>query len=246
MRDKVVVITGASGGIGAAVARIVGREGGRPVLAARRERQLLEATALSGPMALAVIADVTRREEVRRILMAGIERFGGIDVWINNAGRGISRSVAELSEEEFDEMMRVNVKSALYGMQVVLPHFQSRERGHIINISSMLGRVPFFPLRSAYSAAKHALNSLTANLRMDLRERYPGIRVSTVLPGVVATEFGVHALGGGPDSRTLPNAQSVEDVAEVIVKLIEEPRDEVYTRPGLKEQVLSYYAEEST
>ena len=99
-----------------------------------------------------------------------------------------------------------------------------------------------FPLRSAYSAAKHALNSLTANLRMELRAEFPGIVVSTVSPGVVATEFGIHALGGGVDSRTIPMAQPVEEVADVIVELIDHPRADVYTRPGLKDQVVSYYA----
>jgi NAD(P)-dependent dehydrogenase (short-subunit alcohol dehydrogenase family) len=173
---------------------------------------------------------------------AAIERFGQIDVWVNNAGRGITRPVSDLTDEEFDEMMRVNVKSALYGMQTVLPHFQERGRGHIINLSSMLGRVPFATMRSAYSAAKHALNSLTANLRMDLREKYPGIHVSLVSPGVVATEFGMHALGGGIDSRSFPNAQTVEDVADVIAGVIERPRADVYTRPGMKETVVSYFA----
>jgi NAD(P)-dependent dehydrogenase (short-subunit alcohol dehydrogenase family) len=245
MRDKVVVITGASGGIGAVLAARVGALGGKPVLAARRERELDEAAARSGPDALAVVADVTKRDQVRRIFDAAIARFGHVDVWVNNAGRGITRAVADLTDEEFDEMMLVNVKSALYGMQVVLPHFRERRRGHIINISSMLGRLPFFSPRSAYSAAKHALNALTANLRMDLRDEFPEIHVTTVLPGVVATDFGSNALGGGNDSRRLPNAQPVEEVADVIADVIEHPRAEVYTRPGLKELVVSYFSAES-
>src|SRR5439155_16993818 len=140
--------------------------------------------------------------------------------------------------------MLVNVKSALYGMQVVLPHFRERRRGHIINISSMLSRVPFATFRSAYSAAKHALNALTANLRMDLSRDYPDIHVTTVLPPVIATDFGNNALGGGADSRTLPFAQPVEEVAGVIADAIEHPRADVYTRPGLKEQVVAYYSAE--
>ena len=105
-------------------------------------------------------------------------------------------------------MMLVNVKSALYGIQAVLPHFRARGRGQIINISSMLGRVPLASFRSAYSASKHALNALTANLRMELRVSHPGIAVSSVHPGIVATEFGLRALHGGVDSRQLPSAQS--------------------------------------
>ena len=242
--DQCIVITGASGGIGAALAQRAGLRGARVVLAARRERELGEVAARSGADALAVVADVTGRADVERILAAAIERFGHVDVWVNNAGRGISRPVASLTDEDFDEMMLVNVKSALYGMQTVLPHFQTRGRGHIINVSSMLGRVPFAPVRSAYSAAKHALNALTANLRADLREPFPGIHVSTVSPGVVATEFGQHARGGGMDSRTFPNAQPVDEVAAVIVELIEHPQADVYTRPGMREAVASYFAAE--
>src|SRR5207244_2038540 len=99
-------------------------------------------------------------------------------------------------------------------------------------------------IRSAYSAAKHALMSLTANLRVDLRASFPGIQVSTVIPGVVATDFGVSARHGGPDSRTLPFAQPVEEVAQVIADLIEHPRAEVYTRPMYRQQVAAYYSAE--
>jgi NAD(P)-dependent dehydrogenase (short-subunit alcohol dehydrogenase family) len=244
LSGKVIVLTGASSGIGAALARLTGGRGARLVLAARRERELREVAAQSGPDAVPVLADVTRRADVQRVLDAALEHFGGVDVWVNNAGRGITRPVAELSDAEFDEMMLVNAKAALYGMQAVLPHFQARGSGHIINVSSLLGRVPFASQRSAYNAAKHALNALTANLRHDLRGPFPGIHVSTVSPGVVATEFGMHALGGGLDSRRVPNAQPVEEVAQVIAELIEHPRADVYTRPGMREAVVRYYSAE--
>jgi NAD(P)-dependent dehydrogenase (short-subunit alcohol dehydrogenase family) len=242
MHGKVVVITGASSGIGAALAELVGRRGGRTVLAARREPELHQVAARAGPEALAVVADVTQRDHVRRVLDAAIARFGQVDVWVNNAGRGITRPVSALTDEDFDAMMRVNTLSALYGMQAVLPHFQERGRGHIINVSSMLGRIPFVAARSAYSAAKHALNALTASLRLELRERWPEIQVTTISPGVVATEFGIHALGGGPDSRQMPHAQPVEEVAEVIAGVIVRPRDEAYTRAGMQQQVVDYFA----
>jgi len=244
VNGKVVVITGASGGIGAALAERIGRDGGRPVLAARREPELRAAAARCGADALVVVADVTRRPDVERILADALARFGHVDVWVNNAGRGITRAVSALSVDEFHEMMSVNVVSALHGMQVALGHFQSRGRGHIINVSSMLGRLPFVPTRSAYTAAKHALNALTASLRGELRERWPEIRVSTVSPGVVATDFGLNALGGGPDSRALPFAQPVEEIAQVIADLIAQPRADVYTRPGAQQQVVDYFAAE--
>jgi NAD(P)-dependent dehydrogenase (short-subunit alcohol dehydrogenase family) len=244
MNGKVLVITGASSGIGAALAGLVAGRGARVALLARREAELRAVAARCGPEALPLVADVTRRDEVERALATSLARFGHVDVWINNAGRGITRPVSELTDEDFDGMMLLNAKSALYGMQAVLPHFKERGTGHIINVSSMLGRVPTFPVRSAYSAAKHALNSLTANLRMELREKYPGIHVTSVHPGVVATEFGLHALHGGPDSRQLPGAQPVQEVAQVIVDVIDHPRADVYTRPGAQQIVVGYYGAE--
>ena len=242
--DKTIVVTGASGGIGAAFARLAGSHGARLVLAARREQELADVAREAGGNAIIVVADVTHQKDIARILEAAIARFGYVDVWINNAGRGITRPVAELTDEDFDDMMLVNVKSVLYAMQAVLPHFQSRGRGHIINVSSMLGRVPMATQRSAYCAAKHALNALTAALRMDVKRTHPGIHISTVSPGVVATEFGVHARGGGVDSRQLPNAQPVAEVAEVLLDVVRYPRADVYTRPGMREMVARYFSAE--
>lgn len=244
MRDKVVVITGASSGIGASLAETVGKRGGRPVLVARREKELRELAARIGEEALVVVADVTKRADVQRALAEAIGRFGHVDVWVNNAGRGISRLTSELTDEDFDEMMLVNVKSALYGMQTVLPHFRERGKGHVINVSSMLGRMPFANIRSAYAAAKHALNSLSANFRMEVNAAHPDIHVTVVHPGVVATEFGLNSRHGGFDSRQLPNAQPVEEVAEIMADVIERPRADVYTRDGAQQMVVAYYAAE--
>src|SRR5262245_24306335 len=239
MRDRVVVITGASGGIGAALAEKVAQQGGRLVLAARRERELNEVAKRCGDAAQVVVADVTNRADVQRILDAALVRFDHVDVWVNNAGRGITQLVSRLT----DDVMRTNVKSALYGMQTVLPHFRERGRGHIINLSSMLGRVPHALMRSAYTAGKHALNALTANLRMELSDT-PDIHVTTVSPGVVATDFGLHARNGGPDSRSFPGAQSPEEVADVIVDVIRSPRADVYTRPEYQQRVVDYFSAE--
>jgi len=242
MEQKVVVITGASSGIGAETARQLAREGAALVLAARRRSELDKVAADCGGETLVVVADVTRRADVEAIVAAALDRFGRIDVWINNAGRGISRSVADLTDDDFDEMMTVNVKSALYGMQAVLPHMKERGRGHIVNVSSMLSRLPYVSFRSIYSASKHALMALTANLRVDLAASHPGIHVSSLIPGVVATEFGVNALHGGPDSRSFPGAQPVEEVAAVLVDLVAHPRAEAYTRPAYRDAVAAYYS----
>src|SRR5438067_3332854 len=166
--DRVVVITGASSGIGAALAELLAGKGDAVVLVARREEQLRAVAAKCGTRAQVIVADVTRRDDVRRVVKEALGRFGHIDVWVNNAGQGISRMPSQLTDEDIDEMMRINVKSVVYGIQEVLPHFQSRGRGQVINVSSMLGRVPFFALRSAYNGAKPFLNALTANFREEI------------------------------------------------------------------------------
>jgi NADP-dependent 3-hydroxy acid dehydrogenase YdfG len=237
---KVVVVTGASAGIGATLAAQLAAAGHTLVLAARREAEL---TAIAAPLgALPVVTDVTDRAQVEALCARALEVHGRIDVWVNNAGRGITRPVSTLTDADLDDMMSVNVKSALYGMQAVLPHFKARNAGQIINVSSVLGRVPFAPLRSAYSASKHFLNALTANLRMELAATHPGITVSLFTPGVVSTDFGLNALHGGPDNRMLPGAQDVTEVAGLIAGMIESRRTDVYSRPGYKDQVVAYFS----
>ncbi len=242
MKDPVVVITGASSGIGAALARELAGTGALLGLVARREAALAAVASSCGARAVPIVADVTRREDVRRMVAEALERFGRIDVLVNNAGRGITRAPSELTDEDIDDMMRVNVKSVLYGIQEVLPHFKARGTGHVINVSSMLGRIPFATARSAYCGAKHFLNALTAMLRDEVRQTHPDIQFSIVSPGVVYTEFGVHAVHGGVDSRTIPGGQTPEDVAHVIAAVIESRRPDVYTRAGARERVAAYYA----
>jgi short-subunit dehydrogenase len=240
MNDRVIIITGASAGIGEALAAEVVRRGAKVVLAARREHELAEVAARLGASALAVAADVTRRADHERLRDAAIAKFGHVDVLVANAGRGISRPVSQLTDADVDEMMQVNLKSVLYGVQALLPHFRVRRAGHFIAVSSMLSRLPLAPVRSAYSASKAAVNAMMANLRGELRAELPGVHVTTVLPGVVATEFGSRALHGGADSRTLPGAQPVGEVAVAIADAIEKPRAEVYTRATMREMLIAY------
>ena len=240
MQDKVIVITGASAGIGAAFARLASTSGAKVALVARRKAELDAVRDACGNNALAVVADVSKRSEVERVVAETIARFGGIDVWINNVGQGISRNPSELTDEDIDAVMQVNVKSALYGMQSVLPHFKSRKSGHIINISSMLGRTPFAVIRSAYCGAKHFLNALTATMRSEIQATHPGIQVSLVSPGVVRTDFGLNAMHGGPDSRSFPGSQSAEEVADVLAYVVNTRKSDVYTRVGAKNGVTDY------
>ncbi len=242
LKDKVVVITGASAGIGASLAALLAERGCKLALIARREELLNQIAAKCG--AFAIVADVGERAQVKRAVAAAIGKYGHVDVWINNAGQGISRMPSELTDEDIDAMMQINVKSVLYGMQEILPHFKERNAGHVINISSLLGRVPFAIFRSAYCGAKHFMNALTATFRVEVHGQYPDIQISLVSPGVVATEFGVRALGGGVDSRLIPNAQSPEEVAQVIADVILSRRADAYTRPEYRKTIADYYAAE--
>ena len=240
--DKVVVITGASGGIGAALAELLARRGASLVLVARREDALRAVAFRCDGRAHAIVADATRRAEVRRVVGEALGRYGRIDVWVNNVGRGITRLPSELTDEDIDDMMLINVKTVLYGTQEVLPHFKERGTGQVLNVSSMLGRIPMAPFRSAYNGSKHFLNALTANFRTEIQQTHPGIQFTLISPGVVRTDFGRNALHGGPGSHQLPDSQSADEVAEVIAAAIESPRPDGYTRKGAHDRVVSYFA----
>jgi short-subunit dehydrogenase len=242
--DKVVVITGASAGIGAELGKQLVAKGAKVVLAARRKEELDAVAKALGANALAVVTDVTKKSDVERLAKGAVERFGRIDVWVNNAGRGISRSVADLTDEDLDAMWTINMKSVVYGIQAVLPHFKARNAGQIINVSSGLSRAPLAPVRAAYGAAKAAVNLLTASLRVELSKTHPGIHVTLLLPGVVATEFGVNSMGVGiVDNRKLQGAQPVADAATAIVDVIESPKPEAYTSAFIAGVVERYVRE---
>jgi NADP-dependent 3-hydroxy acid dehydrogenase YdfG len=245
MATRTAVITGASSGIGAAVAKKLGAEGWNLALAARRRKELELVASEAGGKAVPLVTDVTRREDMERLLSGALEAFGEVDLWINNAGRGIGKRVLEVTEKDFDEMVAVNLKSVFYGIQVAVPYFQQKGEGHLINVSSFLGRVPLVTFRSVYMAAKAGVNVLTANLRMDLRRTHPGIHVSLVMPGTVKTGFAQNAIGGTPPTppgaRSPMTPQTAEEVADLIWALIENPKPELYTNPATPEIVVRYY-----
>jgi short-subunit dehydrogenase len=247
MANKTIIITGASSGIGEGIARRLGADGHRLVLAARRERELdrvaNDVRKAGASHVLTVPTDATQRSEVERLSERAIAELGDYDVWINNVGRGITRSVLDLSDEDFDHMMAVNVKSALYGMQIAARHFIARRGGQIINVSSFLGRVPLALHRSAYNAAKAALNSLTGNLRSELTNRSPNIHVTLVMPGMVATDFARNALNAPPDTAGYagPHVQTVEEVAEMVADAIANPVAEVYTNAASRGMAQRYF-----
>lgn len=236
------MITGASTGIGAATAELLASNGASVVIVARGAEGLRVVAERCAGRAFPMVADMTGRENVRRVVADTLARVGRIDVWINNVGQGITRAPSQLTDDDIDAMIRTNVKSALYGMQEVLATFKERNAGHVINISSMLGRLPYALPRSAYTASKHFLNALTANFRDEVQATHPGIQFSLVSPPAVRTNFGLNALHGGVDSRALPDTQAPEDVARVIADVIESRVPDSYTRPGSQQRVAKYYA----
>ncbi len=244
---KTIVITGASAGIGAELARRFARDRHTLVLAARRLSALqslaAEAESLGAPAALPIVADVTSREQLVAIATTAVASLGGFDVWINNAGRGIDKSVLDLTGEEFDDMMSVNAKSVLYGSQIAAEHFLERGHGHIINVSSFLGRVPLALHRSGYNAAKAAVNSLTANFRVELHQRNPNIHVTLLMPGIVATEFPKHARNAPADASIYsgPYVQTTSQVADLVADVVEDPVAEVYTNPASPDMARRYF-----
>ncbi|HXG22954.1 MAG TPA: SDR family oxidoreductase [Chthonomonadales bacterium] len=225
LRNKVVVITGASAGIGRECARLFAEEGAHVVVAARR-RERLEALKAEiearGGKCLAVPTDVADRALVQRLLDATLEHFGRVDVWINNAGFGLVGSVEQTTPEEMQRLMNVNFMGAFHGCQVALQQMRRQGSGHIINISSMAARFPL-PLGAGYAATKAAMNAFAESLGMELEGS--GIRVSIIMPGYTDTEFGQAAIKKIPPADVaLGPTASARSVAAQVVRCAKRPR----------------------
>jgi NAD(P)-dependent dehydrogenase (short-subunit alcohol dehydrogenase family) len=200
MAGKVVVVTGASMGIGEAIVERFLREGASVVLSSRdlgrveAARQRVGATDRSvADRTLAVACDVTVRAQIEALLAAATERFGRVDVWVNNAGFGLVDSVERMDMVACRRMFDTNLFGAIECMQVVAPVLKQQRSGAIINISSMAGMIAV-PYMSAYGATKHALNCIGRAARLELAAY--GVHVNTVCPGYVHTDFGLHAVQG--------------------------------------------------
>ena len=199
-QNKVVVITGASMGIGEATARVFLEEGASVVLTSR---DFSRAAAAQGRMnsperTLALACDVCQRKQIDDLVRASLARFGRIDVWINNAGHGLLDSVAEMSPTESRRLFDTNLFAVVDCMQAVIPLMKRQGGGSIINISSVAGHIPV-PYMAAYSASKNALIALGKAARLELAAR--NIRVSTVSPGYIATDFSANAVKGADRQR---------------------------------------------
>jgi NADP-dependent 3-hydroxy acid dehydrogenase YdfG len=237
--DKVVVITGASSGIGESTAKLLARHGAKVVLAARRRDRLdaaVKEIAAAGGKAISFAVDVTKRAEVEALIRAAVDSFGRVDVIVNNAGIMPIAPIEALRVEEWDRQIDVNIKGVLYGVAAVLPHMQKQKSGHIINLASVFGIKVFAPGGTVYCATKSAVRALTEGLRMELHSH--NIRCTMVSPGAVATELPESS----SEEATRKNlrefyklAMPASAIASAIAYAIEQPADveidEIVIRP---------------
>jgi NADP-dependent 3-hydroxy acid dehydrogenase YdfG len=215
LAGKVALVTGASRGIGAAVARALSAAGVRLALASRSGDDL----GLDG--AVARPCDVRRPEDLEAFAAEAVERFGGIDILVANAGVGAYGPFLDLPADQLEEMIDVNVKGTLYAVRAALPHLLESDAADIVTLASEAGRRGL-PLEAVYCASKFAQVGFTRALDHELREQ--GVRCSNVCPGGVATDF---AMGRGrtPDMPALAGMMTPENVAEVVLFVISRPRN---------------------
>jgi NADP-dependent 3-hydroxy acid dehydrogenase YdfG len=189
IEGKVVVITGASSGLGEATARLLSNEGAIVVLGARRAdrlRSLADELISQGGKAVAMTTDVTQRDQVQKLVDTAVQAYGRIDVIINNAGLMPQSLLEQLKVDEWDRMIDVNIKGVLYGIAAALPYMRKQKAGHIINVSSVAGH-KVGPGSSVYAATKHAVRALSEGLRQEVKPY--NIRTTVISPGAVATEL---------------------------------------------------------
>src|SRR5215471_9837276 len=204
IRDKVILITGASSGIGKETALLLGREGARLILVARRApllKQISHDIEKSGGKTHCLVLDLTQPENVERMIAETRERFGRIDVLINNAAFGFFGSIEKTPASVVREIFALNFEAALHAIQLVIPIMRQQGSGHIINVSSVAGKRGI-PLSAIYCATKFALDGLTQSLRLELKDS--GIDVSLINPATTATEFAEHVRHVGVAGRFKP------------------------------------------
>ena len=207
IEGKVIVITGASSGLGEASARLLCAQGASVVLGARRVdriESLANQLTTSGGKAIAIATNVTQHDQVKRLADAAVRRFGRIDVMLNNAGLMPQAPLERLKIGEWDRMIDVNIKGVLYGIAAALPYMKQQKAGHIVNVSSVAGH-KVGPGFAVYAATKHAVRALSEGLRQEVKPY--NIRTTVISPGAVATE--------------LPNSVSEPDIAERVRKVYE-------------------------
>lgn len=226
IEGSVVAITGASSGIGRATAKLLAERGAHVVLGARREA-VLEALAaeitVAGGKAAFKATDVRRRDDLEALVATAIERFGRLDVIVNNAGIGPISRFDALRVEDWDAMIDVNLRGMLYGIAAALPVFARQDRGHVINVVSTAG-IKIVPTMGVYAATKNAVRTATEALR---QEAGPNLRVTEISPGMISTNFG-DSITDQPTKQMIEErlgdiAISPEAIARGILYALEQP-----------------------
>src|SRR5690348_11041294 len=230
IREQVIVITGASSGIGLATAKAAAEEGARLVLAARDEDSLKRIVAelkAHGADAIHVMADVGQRAQVQAIADRALEHFGGFDTWVNDAGVSIYGRLEEVSDEDHHRLFDTNFWGVVYGSQVAVKHLRANG-GALINLGSVASDMSL-PLQGMYCASKHAIKGYTDALRLELEEQHAPVSVTLIKPTSIATPFAQHAKNYLPKEPTLPPPlYKPEDVAQAILYAAGHPVRDIY------------------
>ena len=226
LEGRVAIVTGGSRGIGLATAEAILARGGRVAITGLSQANLDRARARLGAddRVEGVRADVRRADEAAKMVEAAVARFGGLDILVNNAGVGRFVHAAEMTIAQWDDVIDTNLNGVFYCCHAAIPHLRQRGGGWIINVSSLAGKNAFVG-GAAYCASKAGLNAFSEALMQEVR--YDGIRVSYVMPGSVATEF-----GGGPGEE--PWKLTPEDVAQVVVDLLAHDRRSLPSRVEIR------------
>ncbi|WP_454727302.1 MULTISPECIES: SDR family oxidoreductase [Cupriavidus] len=242
IEGKVVVITGASSGLGEATAQHLAAAGAWLVLAARRGDRLDALAArirASGGRAETVVADVSRRADVEAVVRYAVASFGRVDVMINNAGLMAIAPLSEGKVDEWERMIDINVKGVLYGIAAALPVFQKQGAGHFINIASVAGVKVFSPGGTVYSGTKFAVRAISEGLRHEVGG---AIRTTVISPGAVDSELKLgssHAQSAQTVNAFYQQAIPADSVARAIAYAIEQPAEvdinEIVLRPAVQE-----------
>lgn len=245
LKDKIAIITGASSGIGYATAVAFSKAGAKVAVGARRTDKLEslreEITKMGGQVHVQKL-DVTKRSDCDSFIDAVVKKWGTVDILVNNAGLMPLSFFKNRKLDEWDQMIDVNIKGVLYCTAAAIPHMLTKKSGHIINISSVAGRI-VFPAGSVYCATKHAVTALSEGLRQEFSQR-SGIRVTCVEPGVVATELTNtitdESLKAFVESTKKMEALRAEDIANAILYAAESPNhvnvNEILIRPTTQER----------
>lgn len=232
LTGKTAIVTGASSGIGATIAKHLANEGANVVLAARRKEKLdiiaREINSNGKGKALAVVTDVANRSDIDGMVKKASEAFGDIDIYINNAGLMLDARIRNGKVDEWDQMIDVNIKGALYGINAVVPSMVARATGHIVNISSVSGH-EVTKVSSVYSATKFAVRALSMGMEKELA--HTGVRVTNISPGMVDTDLAGSHRNSSSDRKPL----ETDDIARAIVYAVTQPDNvnvnEITVRP---------------